>query len=223
MTALEYLDWEAQQSIRYEYAEGVNKTPNVLIKSKKINPGNVSKMLWKKLEAKPVSKFKPVNQNAANVLNKVKAVGINTIQTKSADIAQPPKSPGFKLRFDYCIVTIERSWLKPELFDFAKLFYCQSLPEGYFSTGEETVLNKGVLRAIPKAFIVIKNLEIEANWLEEEFKTAREADGLGFFNLKKKQIPGGSKKIISAAIQTICWICEVVKKTPANADPGIKL
>ena len=132
--------------------------------------------------------------------------------------AKPINSTNLSLSFDYSIVQIHRFWFNTQLFDFSKLWYTLAQQEGFFSSGQRTAENRGNLRAIPKAFILVKNLKIHASWSESDKEMVKNSVGFGCFNLASSSF-NQENELTNPALQIIGWLCEVMPKTPATSDP----
>lgn len=129
------------------------------------------------------------------------------------------RSDGFSMSFEYGIVHLNRQWFNTAMFHYAKLWYCLSLPENYFSTGTKDLKNTGALKSIPTAMILIKNLKIEAAWIDDDKQTALNSVGLGIFNLTDSNFI--DNKLVSSGMQIIGWMCDVLPKLPAMGDPNM--
>ena len=135
-------------------------------------------------------------------------------------ITQPINSSQFTIDFSYSLVRIERDWLYEPLFDKAALWYSLTNKAGDYSTGENSSANTGLLRCIPKAMIVIKDLNISAQWSDADKQSAASSYGFGCFNISSSPpITTTNNQLTSPGIQVIGWICEVMPKLPLNDDP----
>lgn len=147
---------------------------------------------------------------------KINNVMVNTGTSEGA----PVKSNEFSMSFDYNIVYLERPWFSTSLFHYSKLWYCLSLDEGYFSNGLKDPDNSGVLKSIPTAMILIKDLRITAAWTNEDKQNAENSYGLGIFNTSNLKF--NNNELIIPGMQIIGWICEVPPKIPAMGDPYLR-
>ncbi|WP_333875013.1 hypothetical protein [Methylobacter sp.] len=86
---------------------------------------------------------------------------------------KPIQSNKFSMTFEYAIVQIERYWLDTKIFQYSDLWYSLAKRQSYFSNGKRSALNNGPLSAIPMAFIVIKNLKINADWTNHDVEQAK--------------------------------------------------
>ena len=134
---------------------------------------------------------------------------------------KPANSTNLSLSFDYSIVQINRFWFNTHIFDFSKLWFTMALPESSFSSGQRSSENRGSLRAIPKAFIIIKNLKIQASWTEVDKDIVKNSFGFGCFNLVNSSFNEEKSELTNPALQIIGWLCEVTPKTPLTADPNL--
>ncbi len=137
------------------------------------------------------------------------------------DNSKPVSSTNLSISFDYSIVQIHRFWFDTKMFDFSKLWYTLAQPEGFFSDGQRTSENRGCLRAIPKAFIIVKNLKIKAEWSTNDKEAAQNSVGFGCFNLVNSSF-NENNELTNSSLQIIGWLCEVMPKTPLTNDPFIK-
>jgi hypothetical protein len=154
----------------------------------------------------------PFNQ----MVNLNRVIGLN-----NNVVSQPVNSTQFTIDFSYSLVNIERDWMYQPLFDKAQLWYALTMKAGDFSTGENAATNKGLLRCIPKAMIVVKDVTITASWSATDKQMASSSYGFGCFNISGSQPINSNNQLIAPGIQIIAWICEVLPKLPLNDDPGL--
>lgn len=130
------------------------------------------------------------------------------------------RSTDFVMDFHYAVVTIERSWMYPALFEEsnAKLWYALAKKAGSYSTGENAPSNTGSLRAVPKAMIVLKDMTITAKWTEEDKRSQSSSYGLGSFNTSHGHFSADNNSLVIPGIQILGWVCEVLPKIPLNND-----
>jgi hypothetical protein len=129
-------------------------------------------------------------------------------------------SSGFELSFSYCMVTLQRPWMLPQVFNLSNIWYSLSEKAGFYSNGELSNTNKGVMRALPKAMIAIKDLTIRASqWSDDDKRAAASAIGFGAFNVTGSTFT--SNTLSAPGIQIIGWVCEVLPKLPLNDDTNI--
>lgn len=168
--------------------------------------------------ANPVLEIKNLNllQNV-DLARRVKLMGSITENNTAPE--QPVHSNQFEMSFDYCLVDLDRPWFNTTLFSYANLWYCLSFPESYFSNGNKDDTNKGIMKCIPTAMIVIKNVHLKAAWTEEDKKNAAESIAFGFLNLKDKEFK--NNELVIPGMQIIGWICEVMPKLPRISDPNM--
>lgn len=152
-----------------------------------------------------------------NVADRVKLTG-HMVNSDTAPV-KPVQSNEFSMSFAYCIVYLDRPWFDTSMFHYTNLWYCLSLKEDYFSTGDKDETNSGVLKCIPSAMVLIKDLRIRAAWTADDKANAQNSIGLGIFNVN------GSKfidnELVTPGMQIIGWMCEVIPRLPTISDPNI--
>jgi len=145
----------------------------------------------------------------------------NSMAQNNTAPSRPVHSNKFSMSFDYCIVNLHRPWFDSSLFHYRKLWFSLTHDEGYFSSGVKDDTNDGVLKCIPTAMILIKNLKLQASWTEEDKKNAKSSIGLGIFNVNDSVFIGND--LVNPGIQIIGWMCEVLPQMPVLADPNFIL
>jgi hypothetical protein len=168
--------------------------------------------------AKPVMEMRNLNLlNKINFSDRIR-VTQELVKDDTANVA-PVHSNAFSMSFDYCLVYLQRPWFNTSLFTFSNMWYSLSLQENYFSNGIKDNSNNGILKCIPTAMILIKNLKITAAWTDDDKSNAKNSIGLGVFNLNNSQFIDNA--LITPGMQIIGWMCEVLPKLPAQGDPNI--
>ncbi|HEY6083623.1 MAG TPA: hypothetical protein VIU45_09210 [Chitinophagaceae bacterium] len=154
----------------------------------------------------------------SQMVNVNRVIGLNT-----NIVTQPVNSSRFTIDLSYSLVRIERDWIYRPLLDKAQLWYGLATKAGDYSTGENSPANKGLMRCIPKAMIVVKDLAISATWSEDDKRSAATSYGFGCFNISNSPPISAStnNQLVVPGIQIIAWICEVLPKLPLNDDPGM--
>lgn len=131
---------------------------------------------------------------------------------------QTISSSKFKLSFKYCLVRVNRPWLSQALL-FSREWFMRRHERGEFSTG--TVRdNHGLFPALPTAFIVAREVNIQADFTQEDREAAERAASFGPFTLVGRTV--GSKSISMSGMQIIGWICEAMPQLPPNTDPSMR-
>jgi hypothetical protein len=70
--------------------------------------------------------------------------------------------------------------------------------------------------------IVVKDLDISAQWSAADIQMAASSFGFGCFNISNSPpITSASQQLSAPGIQVIAWICEVIPQLPVNNDPGM--
>jgi len=150
-------------------------------------------------------------------------VGVNrVIGLNNNAVTQPVNSSQFSVDFSYSLVRIERDWMYQPLIDKASIWYSLTNLAGDYSTGQNSADNRGLLRCVPKAMIVVKDLNISAQWSAADIQMAASSFGFGCFNISSSPpITSASQQLSAPGIQVIAWICEVMPQLPVNSDPGM--
>ncbi|AFY36078.1 hypothetical protein [Calothrix sp. PCC 7507] len=73
------------------------------------------------------------------------------------------------IQFEYILVKIERPWLRYDLFSLPD-WSVKNLTAGAYSNGTKTEQENSLLPLIPQSFIAIRNLQITANWGEQDMQ-----------------------------------------------------
>jgi len=153
----------------------------------------------------------------SQMVNVNRVIGLN-----NNALTQPVNSSQFSIDFSYSLVRIEREWMYQPLIDKASLWYSLTNMAGDYSTGENSANNRGLLRCVPKAMIVVKDLNISAQWSAEDIQMAASSFGFGCFNISDSPpITSSSQQLSAPGVQVIAWICEVLPQLPVNSDPGM--
>ena len=148
-----------------------------------------------------------------------KMVAVNrVIGIDDNTFTQPVQSNQLTMDFDYSLVTLSRPWIDSQLFEQTKIWCAAGFKAGYFSTGDKTPANNGLLRALPVAMIVVKDLSITATWSDADKQSATTAYGLGAFNLTHSSFTNNT--LTAPGIQIIGWICQVLPQLSMNDDSG---
>lgn len=142
--------------------------------------------------------------------------------TKKEDT--PVKTSNVNISFQYCIIQILRPWLYDNILHINNTWYCVGLTEGFFSTGENNMANKGKLPSLPVSMILIKDLSITAKFNAGDWENAKKAVSLDSLNIAEadfKDLGDNNHSIESKGVQIIGWVCEYLPKFPVCTDPGL--
>ena len=151
-------------------------------------------------------------------LNKMIAVN-RAIGDNSNATTRQTNSSSFSMDFYYSIVSLSRPWFDQQLINNAKIWFALTQKKGFYSTGANDASNTGALCAIPKAMIVIKDLNISAQWSASDKNNASMAYGFGSFNIANSSF--NNNTLTAPGIQILGWICEVLPQLPANDDQNV--
>jgi hypothetical protein len=129
--------------------------------------------------------------------------------------AQPVSSSNFELSFRYCLVTFSRPWLSATFLNAAN-WYIPGLQSGDCGSGkyESSALPFAFL---PAKFIVVKDLNITAQWSEEDRKYINNSASFGPFWVEKES---NSNTLKHPGMQILAWLCQVMPVLPPVSDPG---
>jgi hypothetical protein len=95
------------------------------------------------------------------------------LDTKAHQTAIQPTDSGFKISFQYCVVSIKRPWFHSELFDMPG-WWLPGFAAHSISNGLPTN-NPGLLPAITTRFLAIRNLFVRAVWSDGDRAKAEQA------------------------------------------------
>jgi hypothetical protein len=118
---------------------------------------------------------------------------------------------GISISFDYCIVNIRRPWLE-DAFLSSNNWYVPGLTKGQLSSSDNT----GNLPALPVGFIAIRNLNIEAQWTDQDIVNSRNATDFGPFEVRFNSM---TNKLSHDGIQIIGWMLQKMPDLPPNNPP----
>lgn len=196
----------------------INRPVNLAATVRPINATVALNTTINQVAVKPVMEMRNLNLlNKINFSDRVR-VTQQLVKDDTANVA-PVRSNAFSMSFDYCLVYLERPWFHTSLFTFSNMWYSLSLQENFFSNGIKDDSNNGILKCIPTAMILIKNLKITAAWTDDDKSNAKNSIGLGVFNLNNSEFIDNT--LITPGMQIIGWMCEVLPKLPAQGDPNI--
>jgi hypothetical protein len=115
------------------------------------------------------------------------------------------------ISFDYCIVNIRRPWLE-EAFLSSNNWYVPGLTKAQLNTSGTT----GNLPVLPVGFIAIRNLNIEAQWTDQDMVNSRNATDFGPFEVRFNSM---TNKLSHDGIQIIGWMLQKMPDLPPNNPP----
>ncbi len=125
-------------------------------------------------------------------------------------------SSNINLSLDYCFVDLTRFWISAPFLRNMD-WYVPGLAPGSLASGTYTN-NTGLFSFLPAKFIVIKNLNLTAQWSQQDRTYIESAASLGPFSLIDKTF--SSDRLFCPGMQIIAWLLEVVPPIPPQASPA---
>jgi len=123
----------------------------------------------------------------------------------------------FSISFKYCLVTIDRSWLKTALLS-TRNWYMFGTKAGEYSQGRIDN-NPGMFPMIPSSFIAIRDLKIVANWSQQDAQTVAQSKYFGPFDIRSGTFNQGV--IEAKQLQVIAWLSRLTPSLPPLKDPAL--
>ena len=130
---------------------------------------------------------------------------------------QPIISNSIQLTFEYCLVNVNRPWFS-EAFLALQGWDVPGYAAGSFSTGTATE-NTGFFPAMPVAFLAVKDVQITANWTNDEFNVSQQSAAFGPFSLIGRTVDSTSASLSSKGTLIIGWICQIMAQLPPSSSP----
>ena len=120
--------------------------------------------------------------------------------------------------FNYCLVNVARPWFS-EAFLSLQNWYVTGYQAGAFSSGTADN-NAGLFPTLPVACLLIKDLQITAQWTQQDITVLRQSASLGPFSLVGRTFDGTSATLTASGMQAIGWVCQVMPILPPVAAPA---
>jgi len=121
-----------------------------------------------------------------------------------------------ELSLEYCVVRIDRKWMNNSIMNLYKNWYLPNYLQGSLS------VNPIDFQFIPTAMIVIRSLEVKANWTSSDMVNLKQVNSLGLFSLSGSKALPEHGKIKNYQTQIIGWLCSSVQNLPPASDPTIQ-
>jgi hypothetical protein len=121
----------------------------------------------------------------------------------------PATTDSVSISFDYCLVNIRRPWYL-DVFVTDGTWYVPGAVKGSLTT-------TGSFHLLPVAFVVIKNLSIEASWTQDDLNAAANATHLGPFKVTSGIAQG---KLTHEGIQVVGWLVQPMPDLPPQDPPA---
>ena len=117
---------------------------------------------------------------------------------------------GFSISFRVCRVNIDRHWLNLTLLN-TKNWYMFGTAAGEYSTGSADA-NPGMFPFLPVSFIVISNLNITANWSQQDKDTFSKSVSFGPFDIRNGTFNQNTIEV--KGLQILGWISKLMPMLP---------
>jgi nucleoid-associated protein YgaU len=124
----------------------------------------------------------------------------------------PVSTPSLSVTFEYCVVTIKRSWWMDAFVGHGS-WYVPSVPGGQVSSME----HPGGLAWLPLGFVAIRNLRIDASWSAEDATIVPMATDFGPF---KVEADGAGQSLMHTGLQVVGWLLHRLPPLPPATAPG---
>lgn len=125
---------------------------------------------------------------------------------------KPVSTSSITIEFKYCLVKINRPWYHDSFIN-NKSWCIPNMAKGSLSMKDNSGNNISIL---PIGFLAIKNLNISANWTNEDIVTSKNATDFGPFEVS---FDSTTNKLSHAGIQIIGWMFQKMPDLPPNNHP----
>ncbi len=183
---------------------------------------------WYLVNAKPSNWYELV-QNKSNLIQ-IELSSFNDISlywniNDSSQILLNPKTILDKIYADVVLVDFIRPWLNFEIFQLN--WKITGIKKGYYSTGNLSDNNDGILPLITKSMLVGTNISIEGKFAAEDInilsaQKTNENLSLGPFSIKADSLiaknEGNNASISSNTTQIIGYISQLIPLCPKQED-----
>ena len=149
-----------------------------------------------------------------HTLQEIAAVSVNAT-------ARPVSSSDIFITFEYCVVSLEWPWIE-EAFLLLRNWFVPGYAQSAISNGSG-LLDTGPLPALPTGFILIRKLQIQANWAQSDLDAIQGAAGFGPFSLAGRTYNTQSGLLTCDGMQIIGWFCSALPQLPPCQDPHLAI
>jgi hypothetical protein len=147
-----------------------------------------------------------------NALQETAAVSVNAT-------ARPVSGSDIFITFEYCVVSLDWPWIA-EAFLLLRNWFVPGYAQSSVSNGSG-LLDTGLLPALPTGFILIRKLEIQANWGQSDLDAIQGAAGFGPFSLAGRSYNDQTGLLTCDGMQIIGWFCSALPQLPPCPDPHL--
>lgn len=124
---------------------------------------------------------------------------------------------GFSISFRFCLVTLDRSWLKLALLN-TRNWYMTGVKGGEYSQGKIDN-NPGMFPMISTALVAIRDLKITANWSSQDAQTLAQSKAFGPFDVRSGTF--NQSTLEAPQLQVIGWVSRLTPSLPPMKDPAL--
>lgn len=143
------------------------------------------------------------------VLDAVNRIKVRELVEKVATDA-PVETDKVTISFEYCLVNLERKWLSTT-FLYGHDWKVPGVERGALSRPAP----QGTLSLLPIGLVLVRNLEIKANWSEEDRAKLVGAMSVGPFDVSASL---GTGSLSQPGIQVVGWLVQQLPELPPNPD-----
>jgi len=97
------------------------------------------------------------------------------VSGSSSDVRSHMDSDHFKLNFKFGVVQIRRPWMNSSLFQKNGWSLGAAVPRGGVSEGKLVGAEAKLMPLVPTAFIIVRDVSIEAEWKAEDYRQVQES------------------------------------------------
>jgi hypothetical protein len=141
-------------------------------------------------------------------------------QVLSEQLVPTPVAPatnGFSISFKFCLVTIDRSWLKAALLSLHN-WYMLGTKAGEYSQGT-LENNPGMFTMLPTAFVAVRDLKITANWSPSDAQAVAQSKSFGPFDVRSATF--NQSTLEAKQLQVFAWVTRLMSVLPPQNDPAL--
>ncbi|MCU1246322.1 MAG: hypothetical protein JWN02_2232, partial [Acidobacteria bacterium] len=128
-----------------------------------------------------------------------------------------PATNGFSISFKFCLVTIDRSWLKAALLSLHN-WYMLGTKAGEYSQGK-LENNRGMFPMLSSAFVAVRDLKITANWSPSDAQSVAQSKAFGPFDIRSGTF--NQSTLEAKQLQVIGWLSRLTPSLPPMKDPTL--
>lgn len=173
------------------------------------------------VRARPVSTA-PVMTAKPLVFQQFQLASAQSLQLAENAEVKHCETTELTLSFEYCLVSLKRPWLNSTFLSL-KNWYVPGTQAGEFSAGSAGRSDSGddaLLEALPKAALLVRNLDISASWTQSDRSVLGDSVSFGPFNLIGSSVNETSGSVRCPGMQIAAWVCEPLPLLPPTSAPA---